>query len=1087
MSGVTRAVIGVGLVAATVLSAGSAGVGLAAYLSGSVVASTAFSIGLSLTLGTLSELLATRPKVPQQSITANVRGSTETHLIVLGERRVGGKLCQLGTTGTNNNLLWIGIAHSVVHPGGCEGIQGLYVNDEYVPLASLGALDGSTDVTHTGSGSTPINLAGQLNIAFYRGTGTQAADAASVTAGVDTATDYRRGICWTRFRLVMASNNERFQQAYPNGIPTFNARLRGWRVYDPRLDSTRGGSGPQRADNALTWAWSRNPALLAATFAIVATADGGCGEPISVQDWSTVAAAANICDELIATPAGNQPRFTCDLVLDTADARGANLQKIVDCMGGSASLSGGQRRYYAAAYRNPVTTIDATWLRGGITCSPAGAIDDIANRIVVVYPDETNGWKDTDTPEFAVATPVDGDGDPLVQRLSIDGVTRPYGAQYIGQIVLRRARRSETLNLPVNLRGLDVQVEENVLVDLPELGISNGVYRVAQWRWDDEGLPALVLRADAPADYVPAAFTVPPVPGVVTTGSVPLPGAPQSLSAIGGIDTITLVWRTPTGSSSPDPAVTVYVVERAPEGDPTWTELTRTPSLSYVDATAAIGTVYDYRVFAANARGQVGPASDIATAVARGTANAGEPVLNSGFESGAAGWAFATGWSAVQRTYTGGRFGTVTNPARTGTWTAKHVGASTDAINNGIAIVRPGDLVSAAAWFRRDDTVVSGAGSVLALFYDDAGGFISSAAGPAVVGSYNSGGALQTPIWTVSRVDLAPAPASAAFARVAIRASGTIRADDVTMSVSPIANLDDVPDGASFARVSGAQLINGEHKLTVQGSGMKIGDQRNLPPVRIGNVGSVWSGQSITYSAAAGSPATATISVSAATLQAGGTGVPYAAMSVAVTGTGGQVRTYFLFVDDEDYSGRTKTLVATLTASTVTAADGRIYVGSVVVTFPTSGTGGGGGSSGGGCVAVDSVDGLGRSFAGLDVGDELQLADEYTLAPSVGRIDQARNSDQPCVRLLTRNGAALVCSISAPIGVQGGGCIKAGRLHVGIAVATRVDGQVAFSEIVEALPVGLRTVRGVYTADRAFWAGEAAGALILHHNQLVAK
>mgnify|MGYP006920604220 CR=1 FL=1 len=33
------------------------------------------------------------------------------------------------------------------------------------------------------------------------------------------------------------------------------------KVYDPRLDSTfPGGSGPQRADNEATWAWSERPA-----------------------------------------------------------------------------------------------------------------------------------------------------------------------------------------------------------------------------------------------------------------------------------------------------------------------------------------------------------------------------------------------------------------------------------------------------------------------------------------------------------------------------------------------------------------------------------------------------------------------------------------------------------------------------------------------------------------------------------------------------------------------------------------------------------------------------------------------------------
>ena len=64
--------------------------------------------------------------------------------------------------------------------------------------------------------------------------------------------------------------------------------MRGAKLYDPRKDSTAGGSGTHRLAAPSTWEWSDCPALADADF--LASAVYGMG--VSV-DWTTVAAAAN--------------------------------------------------------------------------------------------------------------------------------------------------------------------------------------------------------------------------------------------------------------------------------------------------------------------------------------------------------------------------------------------------------------------------------------------------------------------------------------------------------------------------------------------------------------------------------------------------------------------------------------------------------------------------------------------------------------------------------------------------------------------------------------------------------------------------
>ncbi|MHB1798541.1 MAG: hypothetical protein ACYCUI_09595, partial [Vulcanimicrobiaceae bacterium] len=191
-------------------------------------------------------------------------------------------------------------------------------------------------------------------------------------------------------------------------------------------------------------------------------------------------------------------------------------------------------------------------------------------------------------------------------------------------------------------------------------------------------------------------------------------------------------------------------------------------------------------------------------------------------------------------------------------------------------------------------------------------------------------------------------------------------------------NLDtEVIDGTTYARILGSQLTSGAHKLTVAGSGMQVADQRNLLPILSAGAQAVWQNLSITYTAAAGSPATATISVSAAQilgLQNAGATVGYNASSANVTGTGGTVPTYFLYYIDPGYSGGTQTLYATTTGNDLRQQLGIVYIGSVAVTFPTSGSGGGSGG-GGLCVTERMFIRRGRRAVDAIAGEIFDCAD----------------------------------------------------------------------------------------------------------------
>ncbi|MDP8994030.1 MAG: hypothetical protein M3N07_03455 [Pseudomonadota bacterium] len=158
-------------------------------------------------------------------------------------------------------------------------------------------------------------------------------------------------------------------------------------------------------------------------------------------------------------------------------------------------------------------------------------------------------------------------------------------------------------------------------------------------------------------------------------------------------------------------------------------------------------------------------------------------------------------------------------------------------------------------------------------------------------------------------------------------------------------SIDVLADGATYARIRGSELSGGEHKLGIPGSGKRIGDQRNLHPITALNLSYKWTG---TISYTADSSGNATISVGAATIPIGSVSVSYNAMTVSVTGTAGTTVTYQLYLDDPNLAGGSQTLVAVTDGTVVYQDNGRVWVGTCTVTFPSSGSTSGGGSTGGG-------------------------------------------------------------------------------------------------------------------------------------------
>lgn len=276
------------------------------------------------------------------------------------------------------------------------------------------------------------------------------------------------------------------------------------------------------------------------------------------------------------------------------------------------------------------------------------------------------------------------------------------------------------------------------------------------------------------------------------------------------------------------------------------------------------------------------------------------------------------------------------------------------------------------------------------------------------------------------------------------------------------------------------------HQLIVPGSGRRLGDARNQVMVSIGNYGAGWSGLSLSYTSTTTS---ATITASAATMQVGGNPVAYNQSSVTVSGTTDTQVRHYLYYDDAAYAGGSQTLHATTNQLTAQAGDGRAFVGSMLISFPASGTGSGTGS--GPCPDENAwvlrADPHGARpdwpvrAKEVRAGHFLRLTDGRA-----GLVTYSERKPADRVRVTSHHHRTLTCSTSAPLELAraDGECVIApDSLGEWVRVKQRgVAASPIAAEVIRVEDAGPGYVQHITCQNACFWTGDDPDYLFGHHN-----
>lgn len=261
------------IAAAIITAVGVSAAGVAATLI-TIAVNIAFAMGLSLLTNMLFGPKRPKPSDGQQIIRQAV-GSRKRHYGIVHS---GGQLSFLESSGGRLGMV------VTLGTGEEADILEHRINDKVV--------------TVSGGTVTDARFRGAIHVYTRPGTDDQTA-VGEMTAQFPQWTSAHRQIGSPLAAIICDPVKQKyFSEVYNGQMPAYSQVRKAVKLYDPRKDSTAGGSGAHRLSDRSTWEWSDNGPLVIADY--VAHPDG-YGLGYDNINWSNIAAEADIADQAVTT------------------------------------------------------------------------------------------------------------------------------------------------------------------------------------------------------------------------------------------------------------------------------------------------------------------------------------------------------------------------------------------------------------------------------------------------------------------------------------------------------------------------------------------------------------------------------------------------------------------------------------------------------------------------------------------------------------------------------------------------------------------------------------------------------------------
>lgn len=365
------------------------------------------------------------------------------------------------------------------------------------------------------------------------------------------------------------------EKKLPNGVPSrYTQEGEGARVYDPRKDSTRGGSGTHRAEDQSTWEYSpldsnsqpigRNNALQMLWYLI----GWRVQNPVTLE-WTLICGRGvdlndiNFADFIAAANDAEALDYYSDMILSTGDDHEQNEAIIsADGLFGEILDPGGLWTYKITKDDTAdwaVHLTDDDVVEGEVTWDPQASKSEIFNEIAGTYidPSVTSLYQPKAYPTVKDAAYLTADGGRRKREThNFQSVQDPALAQKLARIKLNRTRFTGEFQATFNLRALKAQTWSVVKLSLEQYGFVAKWFRVISQSITPYGIEML-LREEDPTIYSGGTVTIPAAPSSMVKYNirqeiavVGLSGSASTRTGIGGAaeDGVLLSWSTPPGN-----------------------------------------------------------------------------------------------------------------------------------------------------------------------------------------------------------------------------------------------------------------------------------------------------------------------------------------------------------------------------------------------------------------------------------------------------------------------------------------------------------------------------------------------------------
>jgi hypothetical protein len=435
--------------------------------------------------------LVPKPKLPNfggstyegaKGILVNQDSNNASIPIVYGERQLGITRVFVDSSGADNASLFIAGVLCEGGGGGIESISEIYIDDKLVTWS--GALTDQTVRTVNSSDANFYKGSSLISVQAFYGLDNQ-----PVSSLLDESTKWDSnyklsGVVYVAFKFSW--NQDAF-----NGLPDIKVVVKGKKIYDPRLDTTKGGSGSHRQDTASTWAYSDNSAIILLDY--LRNSRYGKGLPNSAfeTNYDTFKTSANDCDTLVTPYSGGTDIkiFRTNAVLDTSQKVIDNVKDLLAPMRALFTYTQGKYRLIVEGSGSSVLSLNADNIIGGIKIYGEKK-NTKYNRVIGTFVNPAKSYQE-DTVSFPPADDsaldladqyatilAEDNNTPLEGNFEFRNITNPYQAEELCEIILRRSRNALGVEVTCTSEALNLTIGDIVDLTYSTGGFSAKPFRV---------------------------------------------------------------------------------------------------------------------------------------------------------------------------------------------------------------------------------------------------------------------------------------------------------------------------------------------------------------------------------------------------------------------------------------------------------------------------------------------------------------------------------------------------------------------------------------------------------------------------------